>query len=54
MLTMRDMQERYGVSRPTVYTWVKQGLPIIQINRFIRFDENEVKEWMEKHKKVSG
>lgn len=53
MLTMKDITRIYGVSRPTVYTWIKNGLPIIQFNRFIRFEENEVKEWMEKHKKVS-
>lgn len=50
-LTTEDICKKFGIVRRTVDRWRKEGMPHIKINRTIRFDEQEVQEWVNKHKK---
>lgn len=53
-LTVKQVQERFGISRPTVDKWIKSGLPTIKIGRFIRIREDDLENWLEANKKVGG
>jgi len=48
LLTVKDLSELLGVSRATIYRWRKLGLPSIQVGRGVRFNAEEVEEWIEK------
>lgn len=50
-LTTDDLSEKMKVSRQTVWKWRKLGMPHIKIGRSVRFEENAVKEWLEKQNK---
>lgn len=47
-LTTEDLSEKMKVSRQTVWKWRKLGMPHIKIGRSVRFEEKEVKAWVEK------
>jgi len=47
LLTTSELIDYLGVSRPTLYAWVKdRGFPHIRIGRLNRYDQQEVDEWM--------
>ena len=44
LLSSEEAQEKLGISRPTLYLWVKQGkLHPRRAGRSLRFDEAEVR-----------
>jgi len=45
-LTIDDVSEMLQVTRSTVYNLKKRGLPYIKLGKNIRFDQNEVVEWV--------
>jgi excisionase family DNA binding protein len=51
LLTVDDVAELLGVSRRTVYRWIKKGvLPAIQLGRRkspVRIDAAELQRWLE-------
>lgn len=53
-LTVSELQEKLKVSRQTIYDWRKNGLPFLKIGSSIRFDGDEVNEWVEKQNKVTS
>lgn len=52
LLTTKEICEIYKISRNTVDRWRREkGLPYIRVGSGIRFKEEDVKEWIEKHSK---
>ena len=45
-LTVDDVSEMLQVTRSTVYNLKKRGLPYIKLGKNIRFDQDEVIEWV--------
>lgn len=50
LITSQDVQDIYKISRSTVDRWRKEGMPCSKVGRGIRFDEDEVRKWIEKNK----
>jgi len=48
MLRISDVMEQFKVSRPTVYKWIKQGLPVIKVGSLTFIEENELKKFLKK------
>lgn len=48
MLRISDIMEQLKVSRPTVYKWIKQGLPIIKVGYLTFIEEEELKKFLKK------
>lgn len=57
-MNAREIAERFGVSKKTVYNWVERGLPCYRqprgISLVLRFDADEVDRWLTDQRKVSG
>lgn len=49
-LTVKDLQELFGVDRTTIYDWRKSGLPYYKLGGSVRFKEEEVLQWVESQK----
>ena len=45
-LTVEDVSEMLQVSRITIYNLKKKGLPFLKIGKNIRFDQQEVLDWI--------
>lgn len=45
-LTVEDVAEMLQVTRTTIYNLKKKGLPFIKLGKNIRFDEDQVVEWV--------
>lgn len=55
LLTVREVAEIIRAKQSTVYSWAEQGLlPCYKLNGLLRFDESEVKGWIETCKKPAG
>lgn len=50
MITSKELQEIYSLSRSTIDRWRKEGLPVVKVGRSVRFDLDNVQEWIAKHK----
>ncbi|HBJ53417.1 helix-turn-helix domain-containing protein [Streptococcus anginosus] len=37
-----------GISNNTLDSWIKKGLPVIRIEKTVRFDKSEINRWMQK------
>ncbi len=44
-----DLSARLGTKKSTLYGWVHQGIiPVIRFSkRYVRFDPDEIEEWLE-------
>lgn len=45
-LTVEDVAEMLQVTRTTIYNLKKKGLPFIKFGKNIRFDQDEVIDWI--------
>jgi len=45
-LTVEDVAEMLQVTRTTIYNLKKQGLPFIKLGKNIRFDQQDVIDWV--------
>ena len=46
MITVKELQEILRISRQTVMRWRKEGMPHYKYNASVRFDLEEIKEWL--------
>ena len=46
LITSKDLQEIYSLSRATIDRWRKEGMPSIKVGRGVRFDEEAVRKWI--------
>lgn len=51
-LTVEDVAEMLQVTRTTIYNLKKQGLPFIKLGKNIRFDEEDVVDWVRSNRQV--
>ena len=51
MLTKPELSEWLKVSIPTVDRLMKQGMPYIKIGKAVRFEQEDVKKWLEEQQK---
>lgn len=52
LLTVKEIAEFFRVSNATIYKWKARDLiPYHRVNARLRFDKNEVKEWMQNRRK---
>lgn len=42
MLRIKDIVEKYKVSRPTIYKWFRLGLPFIKVGKITYVEESEL------------
>lgn len=45
-LTIEDVSEMLQVTRTTIYNLKKRGMPFIKLGKTIRFDQDEVIDWI--------
>ncbi|GAB1476470.1 hypothetical protein MASR2M70_13040 [Bacillota bacterium] len=45
-LTIEDVGEMLQVTRTTIYNLKKKGMPFIKLGKTIRFDQDEVINWI--------
>lgn len=49
LLTVEQVMEHLQISRSTLFRYIKQGLPKVQLSaRKVFFDQNEVDDWVKK------
>ena len=48
-LTIKELSEMLKISRFTINNWRDKGLPTIKIGQAVRFNEEEVKKWIEEN-----
>jgi len=51
MLKTKDIMDIYKVHINTVLKWRKRGMPHIRIANTIRYNANDVSDWLEKFKR---
>ena len=47
LLNKDELCEWLNISRATLDRWRTQGLPYIKTGRLVRFDRNQVQEWLD-------
>lgn len=52
-LTIEDVADMLQVTRTTVYNLKKRGLPFIKIGKNIRFNQEDVIDWVMDHSRDS-
>ena len=50
LITSKELQEIYSLSRATIDRWRKEGMPSMKVGRGVRFDEETVREWISENK----
>ena len=53
-LTIDDVSEMLQVTRSTVYNLKKKGLPFIKLGKNIRFDQDEVINWVRQNNQANN
>lgn len=48
MLRVKEVVKKFGVSKATVYNWVKKGLPIIKVGKITFIEEEELYKFIKK------
>lgn len=49
LVGVKELQERLGVSRVTIFDLIKEGMPTIRISeRILRFDPEDVMAWIKR------
>ena len=51
-LTVEDVAEMLQVTRTMIYNLKKQGLPFIKLGKNIRFDQDDVVDWVRSNRQV--
>jgi excisionase family DNA binding protein len=55
LVSPAELARMLGVPPVTIYSWKRRGkIPYIQLERCIRFDLSEIKDWLEKRKHGLG
>jgi excisionase family DNA binding protein len=54
LLTIKEVSETLSVKEKTVYSWVElRRIPFVKLNGSIRFDQDDISEWIKNCKSVS-
>jgi predicted site-specific integrase-resolvase len=49
--TIKEICNKYQITRQTFASWVNQGLKVIKINRMVRINEVDLEEFLNKKRK---
>ena len=49
MCRVKEIMSLFGISRMTVYKWMKDGMPHVYVGKLLFFDKDKVVEWVKKH-----
>lgn len=52
MLKLKDISEKYEVSRGTLRYWISIGLPYIKIRQTIYIEEQDLIDFLRKNKRI--
>lgn len=44
-MSVKQMQEEYGISRTTIYNYIAEGLPHFKVGKLVRFEREVVLQW---------
>lgn len=50
LFTVKQLADYFQVSEKTIRNWKLKGMPYKQVNQILRFDIEEVNEWIEKQR----
>lgn len=50
LVTSREIEATYKISRTTVDRWRKEGMPYVKVGRGVRFDLEAVNKWIAENK----
>ncbi len=53
LLTMTDVCQLLKLSRPTIYSLIDQGLPMMRFGRAIRFSSVSVQRWLTRREEIA-
>lgn len=53
-VTIKQLQDFFGISRTTIWEYVKEGMPHQKKGRYLSFDFHEVKKWIKARKEGVG
>ena len=42
VLRIKEIMEKYKVSKPTIYKWIKMGLPKLKVGKITYIEESEL------------
>jgi len=51
LLTVKELEKIFQVTRQTIFDWRKKGLPYKKVGRLVRFEKSEVEIWIEDNNK---
>ncbi|CFQ88181.1 TPA: helix-turn-helix domain-containing protein [Streptococcus agalactiae] len=46
-LNKQQACEYLGISNNTLDSWIRKGLPVIRIEKTVRFDKSEINRWLQ-------
>ena len=51
LVDIKTLARILSVKQKTIYDWIHKGyIPFVKLGRLVRFDENEIKKWLENKK----
>lgn len=50
LLTVKELQDIYSISRATIDRWRKEGMPFVKVGRGVRFNTEDVHAWIMENK----
>ena len=53
LLTIADVCSMFQISRPTIYTLIEQGLPVIRFGKAVRFSSGSVQRWVTQREDIA-
>ena len=54
LITQEALSKKQGVTRSCLYQWRKAGCPCIQKGKFIRYNYDDVINWLQTHDNVKS
>jgi excisionase family DNA binding protein len=49
MIRIKDVAAMFGVSRSTVYKWMKEGMPHVHVGKLLFFQASALEAWVFSH-----
>ena len=52
LLTIDDVCRLFQISRPTIYTLIDQGLPVMKFGKAVRFSPTSLQRWLARREEI--
>lgn len=53
LLTFEDVCKLLHLSRPTIYTLIDQGLPVMKFGKAVRFSPTSLQRWLARREEIA-